>query len=152
MPTECWIQSGRGACVSLSKFKCVCECTCERDRERPRKTGRALLKCGSLVGKPFASEVLQWPCVKSNQKFGFNSSMLYKISLRRHFYLETNGKMFLTDKQQYYQRKKQQKQLVNTDFHSLYPTNNDISIIMAGILNTNHFLYVFVCEHDFKSK
>lgn len=43
--------------------------------------------------------------------------MLYNISLRWHFYLEPNGKMYLTDKWQYNQSQKQQKQQVNTNFH-----------------------------------
>lgn len=37
-------------------------------------------------------------------------------------------------------------------FTPFYPINNDTSIIVTGALNINHFLYLFVHEHDLKSK
>lgn len=48
--------------------------------------------------------------------------------------------MYLTDKWQYNQSKKQQKQQVNTNFHFPLPTNNDISIIMVDALKINNLL------------
>ena len=62
------------------------------------------------------------------------------------FSLRTKWKHVSHIKWHYYQSKiskSSRKLLISI---SLYPTNNDRPIIIAGAFIINHFLYAFVCE------